>query len=68
MDINNLEQRVKELQARPLQLLCRTPMGSECIMSIQECRESGSTYIHLVGFDDLDGLLGRELGRDYEEL
>ncbi len=56
-----LERRIAELQTQPLVLLCKARDGKVRSMSVSECLESGSSYIHL-GFDRLDRLLARELG------
>lgn len=61
MTMNELDQRIAELRARPLRLLCQTPKGRKQIMTPQECRRTGSRYIHVV-IDDLDQLLAAELG------
>lgn len=61
MTRGELERRIDTLKARPLVLLCRTPSGRERVMSVQQCIETGSVFIHVVR-DDLDELLARELG------
>lgn len=62
MDIQRLEQLSEQLLVRPLVLICRTPKGKEQAMSIRECRETGSRYIHVAVPDELDLLLEQELG------
>ena len=61
MTQNEFERRIAELRAAPLCLLCRTPTGEKRIMTPQECRRTGSVYIHIVA-NDLDELLSAELG------
>lgn len=64
MTLKELERKIDQLRARPLVLLCKTPNGAEREMSVQECMETGSTFIHVVmgnDLDDLDALLAYEL-------
>ena len=61
MTIAELEQRIAELRSRPLLLVCRDRKGREKVMTLEECRRTGSVYIH-VAADDLDALLSAELG------
>lgn len=61
MTIAELEQRIAELRSRPLLLVCRDRKGREKVMTLEECRRTGSVYIH-VAADDLDVLLAAELG------
>lgn len=63
MTIAELEQRIAELRSRPLLVVCRTARGREEAMSLQECAETGSTFVH-VAADELDALLAAELGGD----
>lgn len=63
MTLVELEKSIADLRSRPLRLLCRTRRGKEKIMSLEECRRTGSSYIHVVT-DDLDQLLSAELGGD----
>lgn len=65
MTAEKLEKSIAELRSRPLLLLCRTRRGNEKIMTLEECRRTGSSYIHVVT-DDLDQLLESELGRGGE--
>ena len=58
--MTDLQERVQHLRARPLLLLCRTPKGKEQTMTLEECRRTGSAYIHIVA-DDLDQLLSAAL-------
>lgn len=62
MSVEELEEQVAELRSRPLMVLCRTASGREWIMTIRECVDTRSTYIH-VAADELDALLAAELGR-----
>ena len=62
MTMNELERKIAQLRSQPLQLLCRTPKGREKVMTPEECRRTGSTYLHVVS-DDLDLLLAVELNR-----
>ena len=61
MTVEEMEQRIMELRSRPLLLVCRDRKGREKIMSPEECRRTGSVYIHIAA-DDLDALLSAELG------
>lgn len=57
MCIDELERQISELRARPLLLVCRTPAGKEKAMSVRECIETGSCFLHVVA-DNLDELGG----------
>ncbi len=61
MSDRELFRAVRELQARPLVLLCQTPAGKVCCMGLSECIRTGSTFIQVV-IDELDKLLEEELG------
>ncbi len=61
MTTAGLEQRIAELRSRPLLLVCRTPKGQEKVMTLEECRRTGSAFLHIAA-DDLDALLSAELG------
>ena len=63
MTVNEIEQRIAALRARPLLLVCRTPKGEVCSMSVRECAETGSAFLHIAA-DELDELLEQELGRE----
>lgn len=63
--IAELERKIAVLRSRPLALLCRTPKGKERVMTVRECVDTGSVYIHIAA-DELDALLGAELGGDKE--
>ena len=63
MTIDELEMEIKRLRTRPLMIVCRMPDGTEAAMSVRECVETGGRFLH-VAADDLDKLLGQELGRD----
>ena len=52
-----------ELRSHPFLLVCRAQNGKERLMSVKECAETGSTYLH-VAVDELDVLLSNELGRE----
>lgn len=65
MDILELENRVEEIRAQPLQLVCVTRKGERRIMGVRECWETGARFLH-VAADDLDGVLGVALGGDAE--
>ena len=65
MSINELEQKVAEIRAKPLQLVCVTTAGRMRLMTIQKCWETGARFLH-VAADELDVLLGAELGDDKE--
>ena len=65
MTILEIENKVAEIRARPLQMICLTRKGERRIMTLSECVESESKYLHIVA-DELDALLGRELGGDGE--
>ena len=61
MTIAELERRIAELRSHPLLLVCRDRKGRQKVMTLEECRRTGSVYIH-VAADDLDALLAAELG------
>ena len=61
MTAEELEQRILALRSRPLLLVCRDGKGRQKIMSLEECRRTGSVYVHTAA-DDLDALLSAELG------
>ena len=61
MTVEELEKQVEKLRTGPLLLVCRTPAGKEKAMSIRECMETGSRFLH-VAADELDNLLEQELG------
>ncbi len=61
MTAKELEEQIRQLRAAPLLLVCRTPAGKEKAMSIRECMETGSRFLH-VAADELDNLLEQELG------
>lgn len=65
MGISELEQKVAEIRGKPLQLVCVTTAGRMRLMTIQECQEAGARFLH-VATDELDVLLGAELGGDKE--
>ena len=58
----DLERRINKLRECPLLLICKTPEGQERQMTVRECIETGSAFIH-VCMDDLDALLADELER-----
>ena len=59
--IDELERQISEVRARPLLLVCRTPAGKEKTMSVRDCMETGSCFLH-VAADELDTILEQELG------
>lgn len=64
MTLLELEKQIERIRSRPLVLLCQTPAGKTKRMSLRECIESGSTYIHTdlgQDLDDLDKLLEAHL-------
>lgn len=61
MTIDELEMEIGRLRTRPLMIVCRIPNGTEAVMSVRECVETGGRFLH-VAADDLDKLLERELG------
>lgn len=54
-------ERVKAAGAAPLVLVCITPEGQVSEMSLQQCLDSGSCYLHLA-MNELDGVLAEVLG------
>ena len=56
MSINELEQKVAEIRAKPLQLVCVTRKGEKRVMSTRECWETEAKFLHIAA-DDLDKLL-----------
>ena len=67
MDILELENKVAQLRARPLQMICLTKRGEKRVMTVRQCVESKAKYLHIVA-DELDILLVRELGGDNERI
>ncbi len=63
MTLGELEKSIAELRSRPLLLVCRDGKGRQKIMGLEECRRTGSVYVHIAA-DDLDALLSAELGGD----
>ena len=61
MTVEELENHVEKLRTGPLLLVCRTPDEKEKAMSVRECMETGSRFLH-VAADELDNLLEQELG------
>lgn len=61
MTVAELEKKIEQLRARPLLVVCRGAKGREQIMTLEECRRTGSAYLH-VAADELDQLLSEELG------
>lgn len=61
MSVEELEKQIEKLRTGLLLLICRTPAGKEKTMSLRECMETGSRFLH-VADDELDELLERELG------
>lgn len=60
MTICEIEQQVKILRERPLRIVCQTPMGQVRSMSVRECVETGSSFLHIAA-DELDELLEQAL-------
>lgn len=61
MEIAELEKAIAEMRSRPLLLVCRDRKGREKVMTLAECRRTGSVFLHIAA-DDLDKLLAAELG------
>ena len=61
MATEELNRQIAQLRSQPLLVVCRTPKGREQVMTLEECRRTGSIYIH-VAANDLDELLSGELG------
>lgn len=61
MTLEELEKAIAELRSRPLLLVCRDRKGREKVMTLAECRRTGSVFLHIAA-DDLDALLAAELG------
>ena len=64
--MDTLVQQIAELRRRPLLIVCKTPKGKEQVMDLEECRRTGSRYIHIAA-DDLDQLLAAELGENAQK-
>lgn len=65
MEIAELEQRIAEIRSRSLLAVCVMPNGKRKTMTVQECAKTGSKFVHIAA-DELDELLGAELGGDKE--
>lgn len=61
MTICEIERQVKILRERPLRIVCQTPKGQVRSMSVRECVETGSSFLHIAA-DELDELLEQALG------
>ncbi len=64
MTLKELESRIAKIRGCPLVLLCKTPDGQDKKMSVRECIETGSAFLHVCAgnnLDDLDELLAHEL-------
>ena len=61
MMLEELEKRIADLRSRSLLLVCQDKKGRQKVMTLEECRRTRSTYIHVVA-NDLDELLSAELG------
>lgn len=57
-----LEASIARLREQPLTVLCVTTTGKARIMTIKECVETGSEFVHVV-CNELDKLLETELPR-----
>lgn len=60
-----LDKQLAILRTKPLQILCRTPAGLEEVMTVKQCQESGSAYLHIVA-DEVDTLLSESLSETAE--
>ena len=67
MGIDELERRIAEIRAKPLLLVCVMPTGRICTTTARECWASGGRFLH-VADDEMDALLGVELGGDADEI
>ena len=67
MEIDEIERAVQVIRTRPLQMICLTKKGERRIMTVRQCVESKAKYLHIVA-DELDALLGVELGGDNERI
>lgn len=65
MSILELENRVAEIRAKPLQLVCVTTTVRTRLMTVRECQKTRARFLH-VATDELDVLLGAELGGNKE--
>lgn len=61
MTLEELEKAIAEMRSRPLLLVCRDRKDREKVMTPEECRRTGSIFLH-IAVDDLDALLAAELG------
>lgn len=66
MDISELEAKIKEIRDRPLLVVCVLPTGRICTATVRECMERRGRFLNVVA-DELDTLLGAELGGDNEK-
>lgn len=64
MTLLELEKKIARLRSAPLLIMCRTPQGIDRVMTVEECIETGSVFLHIVA-DDIDAILAAEFpGRD----
>lgn len=61
MTVFEIEEQIAAMRTRPLVLVCRTPKGKVCCMSVRECIETGSAFLHIAA-DELDEMLEQTLG------
>lgn len=66
MDILEIENKVAEIRGRPLKVICVMPTGRICTATVRQCAESKARYVRII-VDELDALLGAELGGDNEK-
>lgn len=66
MTVLEIEKRIADIRGKPLLLVCRTPKGKVCCMSVRECLETGSSFLHIAA-DELDEMLEQVLGTAKEE-
>lgn len=52
MGSSELEQKAAEIRAKPLRLVCITTTGRMRLMTVRECQEAGTRFLH-VATDEL---------------
>lgn len=56
MKLDRIEERIRKIAPRSLRLLCQMPDGAEAEMSVQECIDSNSEFLKVLGGNDLHEL------------